>query len=148
MPKSHGVQNATRINGATRQNVTLLRSGRNRHRRAQTGPKVHSISTSSPIPEAGNGSQVTNSVEDDLGVSEPYGRRHLPQRNRAASRGLTSASHHLALSTLSADNILECGPKSRGFPYASIARVTMPSVSNPPHSDTIPAQSENRTDNI
>lgn len=138
MPKTHGVQNATCINGATCQNVNLLRSGRNRHRRAQTGPKVHSISTSSPIPEASNGSQVTNSVEDDLGVSEPYGRRHLPQRNRAASRGLT----------LSADNILECGPKSRGFPYASIACVTMPSVPNPPHSDTIPAQSETRTDNI
>lgn len=148
MLKNHGVWQTTCINGVTCQIVTLLLLVRNRYWRAQTGPKTGSIAESAPIPEAGNGSQILSSVEDNLSMSEPYGRRHLPRRHRAAPHGWAHAPQYSTSSTPATDNIFECGPKSRGFPYASMARVAMPSAPISPHSTTARTQSVDRYDNI
>lgn len=84
--------------------------------------------------KAGLGSQVLGAVEENVCASEP-------RRHRTVSHGRVAASKYPTMSSSTAGRIFESGPKSRGFPYASMAREAMPTDSNLLHSDANPAHS-------
>lgn len=121
-------------------NRGISRSGRCHDREGDEEQKSDSTAASVVTPAAGVGSQVSGAVEGNVSASKPHMRQYLPRRHGAASHGWVTAFQYPTLSS-AAGRIFESGPKSRGFPYASMARETTLSDPNLLYSAANPAHS-------
>lgn len=139
-------------NHVERQNSIDLRETLRTHRRYDRGGR-QSLSSASKMDYVSNsptssGSQASGVIDDGVDVPQLLRRQHRLQRHGVLSLGRPASPRGPTSTLPAAGNIVECGPKSRGFPYASRSPVATLSVQSPEHTTITPDGPDCREKNI